>query len=224
MSSFIYKILGLTFLLSFAVSASAIKEKKKEVKYVPLYQGIHIGLNLSPVQALYSDNWNASIKADVNLKNKYLPTLEVGCTNFNKTNDGGINFTSLGRFLKAGVNLPLNMSGDKAENMFFVGAHCGFSAFSYDLNDLAYTTNYWGGSSNVSSLQNEKAIASWLELVVGVRVQVAGPISLGWTAQYKTIMHVSNGKNSIPPYIPGYGLNVDPMPGIVFHIYYRLPL
>jgi len=222
MSTYSYKLFFLTFLLSFAVSASAIKVKKKEVKQVPLYQGVQIGLNLSPVQALYSDNWNASIKADANLKNKYLPTLEVGLTNFNRTSEAGIHFTSSGKYMKVGVNLPLSISGEKAEDMFFVGAHFGFSAFTYDLKDLSYTKSYWGNGS-VTSFNNEKSMAGWLEFVTGVRVQVAGPVSLGWTAQYKMILHASKGKNSIPPYIPGYGLNASSMPGIDLHLYYRLP-
>jgi hypothetical protein len=223
MSSYTYKFLCLTFLLSLAVSASAIMKKKEKVKYVPLYQGVQIGLNLSPLQALYSDNWSASIKADVNLRNKYLPTLEAGITNFNKTNDAGIHFTSLGKWITAGVNLPISISGKRAEDLFFVGAHYGFSAFSYNLKNLSYISNYWGTTSPVTSLTNEKAMAGWLEVVAGVRIQISGPVSLGWTVQYKTTMHVSNGKNSVPGYIPGYGLNVDPRPSLALHVYYRLP-
>ena len=210
------------FLLSMTVSISAVDKKKEEVKEVPLYQGIQIGLDLfSPMQALYSNTWGAGIKADINLKNKYFPTIEVGFTNLDKISDAGIHCNFSGQYFKAGVNIPLSIFGEKAENMFFAGAHYGFSAFTYNLENLNYSGNYWG--SSVSSFQNEKAVAGWIEIVAGVRVLVLGPISMGWTLQYKSTLHVSNGENSIPPYIPGYGLNIKPMAGMAFHLYYRLP-
>jgi len=206
---------------SFATATAAEVKKEVPVK-IPLYQGVQIGLDiLSPARLLYSDSWGAGIKADVNLKNKYFPTLEVGFAKVDKASENLIRCTSSGQYFKAGLNIPLSLNGEKAENLFFTGAHYGFSAFSYDLNNLSYYGNYWG--SSVSSFQNEKAVVGWIELVAGVRVKIIGPVSLGWTAQYKSTLHISNGKNSIPPFIPGYGSNVKPNAGMVFHLYYKLP-
>lgn len=223
MSSSTYKILLLGLLLPMVLSASAADKKKKATIDIPLYQGIQIGIDvLSPAKLLLSDSYGASVKADINLKNKYFPTLEVGYANYDKTSDAGIHFTSSGQYIKFGVNKALSSNGDRAENMFFAGAHYGFSAFSYNLDNLIYNQNYWG-NSDVTSFRNEKAAVGWIELVTGVRVNVAGPISLGWTAQYKSTLHVSKGDNSIPAYIPGYGHNVKPNVTMAFHLYYRLP-
>lgn len=205
----------------FSVSAADDKKKKKDVD-IPLYQGVQIGLDfISPARSLFSDSYGASVKADVNLRNAYFPTIEVGYAKLDKTSEGGIHFTSNGQYLKLGVNKSLSYNGAKAENMFFAGAHYGFTAFSYDLDNLTYTQNYWG--NDLTSLHNQKANAGWIELIAGVRVQLLGPLSLGWTFQYKSTLHVSNGANSIPAYIPGYGENVKPNTGIAFHIYYKLP-
>jgi len=223
MSSSTFKLFLVCLLLPafFSVSAADDKKKKKDI-YIPLYQGVQVGFDfISPASSLFSDSYGASVKADVNLKNSYFPTLEVGFVNLDKTSDSDIHFTSNGQYIKLGVNKCLSYNGTKAENMFFAGAHYGFSAFSYDLNNLTYTQNYWGNDQ--TSFTDQNSVAGWIELVAGVRVQLAGPFSLGWTFQYKSTLHVSNGENSIPAYIPGYGENVKPNAGIAFHLYYKLP-
>lgn len=225
MSSFTYKQLFLFLLLPMAISLTAANDqskKKKEMPNIPLYQGIQLGVDMaSPVKSLFSDSYGAAIKADVNLKNKYFPTLEIGSAHTDKTNENGTHFTSTGNYIKLGINKALSYRGSKAENLFFAGAHYGFTSFSYNLDNLYFFQKYWG--NDLTNFQNEKAVAGWVELVAGVRIQVLGPVSMGWTVQYKSTLHVSNGENSIPSYIPGYGENVKPNGGIALHLYYKLP-
>jgi len=225
MSSSIYKTLFLCLILPATLSVSATDKKKKEdVVKVPLYQGIQIGFDLvSPASYLISNSYGAGIKADINLWNKYFPTVEFGYADFDKSSKDGINCTSSGQYFKVGINKALSYRGSKAEDLFFAGIHYGFSSFSYNLDNLVYYPNYWKNNSDITSLEDQKAITGWIELTAGVRIQVHGPISLGWTAQYKSTMHVSNGENSIPAYIPGYGENFKPKLGIAFYLYYKLP-
>jgi len=222
MSFSTYKLFFLCLLLPITFLASAADKKKEEAIFIPLYQGIQVGIDIiSPVKYFISDTYGASVKADVNLKNKYLPTVEVGFAKYDKTSDAGNHCTSFGQYFKLGVNKILSYSKPKAENVFFVGAHYGFSAFTYNLDNLTFNQNYWGNYE--ASFQNEKSVAGWIELVVGVRVKVLGPISLGWSGQYKSTLHVSDGANSIPAYIPGYGQNIKPNAAMAFHLYYKLP-
>ncbi|MCK9311591.1 MAG: DUF6048 family protein [Bacteroidales bacterium] len=223
MSSSIYKTLFLCLVLPTTISVSAAEKKKEEVVKVPLYQGIQIGFDLvSPASYLISDSYGVDIKADINLWNKYFPTVELGYADFDKTSEDGINCTSSGQYFKVGINKALSYRGNKAEDLFFAGIHYGFSSFSYNLDNLVYYPNYWG-YDNITSFQDQEATTGWIELVAGVRIQIIGPISLGWTAQYKSTLHVSDGRNSIPAYIPGYGENFKPKLGMAFHLYYRLP-
>jgi len=216
------KLFFLSLLLPVTFLASAADKIKEEAINIPLYQGVQVGIDIySPMKFFISDTYGASVKADVNLKNKYLPTIEVGFAQYDKTSDAGNHCTSSGQYFKLGVNKILSQNGPKAENIFFAGAHYGFSAFSYSLDNLTFNQNYWGNYE--ASFLNEKSVVGWIELVVGVRVQVMGPISLGWSGQYKSALHVSNGANSIPAYIPGYGQNVKPNAAMAFHLYYKLP-
>ncbi|MDD4921204.1 MAG: DUF6048 family protein [Bacteroidales bacterium] len=224
MSSSTYKTLLFCLFFPMTFSVSAADKKKEKAIDIPLYQGIQIGFDvIPPLGRISSDNYGAGIKADINLKNKYFPTLEVGFAHFDKTSDLGINCTSSGQYIKIGVNKALSYNENKAENLFFAGAHYGFSSFSYNLDNLVYFPGYWGSNIPFSSIHDEKAVAGWIELVAGVRVNVLGPVSLGWTAQYKSTLNVTNGSNSTPAYIPGYGQNFKPKMGIALHLYYKLP-
>lgn len=223
MSSSIYKSITVICLLTTTLAGWAADDKKDKKPFIPLYQGVNIGVELSqPARMFLSDSWGYSLKADVNLKNKYFPTLEAGLSDFDKSSESGIQFASRGAYFKIGVNTPLSVNGLKAENMFYVGLHYAISSFNYDLKNLTFREGYWGEYIN-NSFENEKATAGWLEGAVGVRVQVSGPISLGWGVQYKSTIHIKNGDHSIPPYIPGYGLNTKPGIGINAHLYYKLP-
>jgi hypothetical protein len=213
----------IALLLSMAFSLAAADKKKEEAKKIPLYQGVTIGIDLGkPVVGLFSPTKGIAVKADVNLKNSYFPTIEIGHLSYDKTAESGLNCLSSGPYFKIGVNKALSYKGDKAENMFFVGAHYGFSAFSYSLHDLVWHDTYW--TNTTTSINNQKAAGGWIELEAGVRVQVWGPLSLGWSGQYKSMLHLSEGSSSTPAYIPGYGEYLKPITGLTFHLYYRLPL
>lgn len=189
---------------------------------VPFYQGMQLGLEFGGgLNHLISDNWSAAANLDLNIKNKLLPTLEVGRAHLEKVGETGIGFSTTGSFIKAGFNKPIIYNA-LSRDIFYVGLHYGFSAFNYDLTNLTFSGGYWGQPA-ATSLLNEHASAGWLDAVAGVRVKVFGPFSLGWSIHYRSVLHVRNGSSSVPQFIPGYGQNVKPYAGINAHIYYKLP-
>lgn len=220
-SSFKYGVLAALLFLSLPLTA--VDKKKEPAVVIPTYQGINLGVELGrPLLGLLSNNKGYSAKVDVNLKNTWFPTFEMGYASYDKTAESGAQCLASGTYFKLGANKSLVYLGDKAENVFYAGAHYGFSAFSYTLNNLSWYSNYWGDNA-LTNLTDQRGIVGWLELTVGVRVDVWGPISLGWSGQYKSTLHVSGGATSDPPYIPGYGENLKPMAGLALHLYYKLP-
>lgn len=223
MSSSTYKHILLSYLLLVGGIVLAADKKKDKIQKYPLYQGLNIGIELiQPASGLLSNQYGFSGKIDANLRNTYFPTFELGYSQLNRTALNGMNGQASGTFFKIGLNKSLAFLGDKAENMFFAGAHYGFSAFSYDVTQLQWSDQYWGNNSTTSFL-NQSGNAGWLELAVGVRVAIMGPFSLGWTGQYKSTLHVSNNANGLPLLIPGYGEFLKPQLGLALHLYYRLP-
>lgn len=210
-------------MLLFVQLLQAVDKKKEPVPEIPTYQGIHLGLEFGkPLLGLFSTDKGYSMKADVNLKNTWFPTLEVGYGSFDRTAESGMRCLASGTYFKLGVNKSLSYLGAKAENMFYAGAHYGLSSFNYTLNNLDWYDNYWGANA-LTNLVDQPGLVGWLELTVGVRVNVWGPFSLGWSGQYKSTLHVSGGDTSDPAYIPGYGANLKPMAGLALHLYYELP-
>jgi hypothetical protein len=223
MSGSFFKYGLLASLLLLASSLKAADKKKQPEVQIPTYQGIQLGLELGkPLLGLLSTDKGYSLKADVNLKNTWFPTLEVGYGSYDRTAESGMQCLSGGSYLKVGVNKSLAYLGDHAENMFYAGAHYGFSAFTYSLHNLTWYPNYWG-DNNLTDMTGQTGVVGWLELTVGVRVNVLGPLSMGWSGQYKSTLHVSGSSMSDPAYIPGYGQNLKPMAGLALHLYYKLP-
>jgi len=223
MSGFTFKYGLLATALFLSITLSASDKKKEPVVIIPTYQGVNVGVELGkPLLGLLSNDKGYSVKADVNLKNTWFPTVEVGYSSYDKTAESGTRCLASGNYIKVGLNKSLVYLGDKAQNIFYAGAHYGFSSFKYTLNNLSWYPNYWGGNA-LTNLTNQHGVVGWLELTVGVRVDVFGPFSLGWSGQYKSTLHVSGGATSNPAYIPGYGENLKPMTGLELHLYYKLP-
>lgn len=214
------KYLLLCLLIFTSTTASSIEKQKTPKKTYP-FKGINIGLELGkPALSLFTKNSGLSGKMDINLGNKYFPTVEMGRVVLDKTSADGNFCNSRGLYWKVGVNQALAVLGKKAENMFYAGAHLGFSAFTYDLRGSNPFDTYWG--SNTLSVDHLKGNATWLDLTVGVRVAIKGPISLGWSGHYRSTLLQSKNDFGHPILIPGYGENLKPQTGLSFHLYYRL--
>lgn len=238
MSSSIYKILIAILLLVSSLEVQAISlpaggtsstgagtgapKKRPKKENVPLYQGINIGTDLlQPFGLLINKSGGYCVKGDINLKNSFFPSLEFGYSDINKTFKSGIHCLASGSYGKVGLNIPITSSGAKAENMFFIGLHYGLATVKYDLNNLFFSDSYWENS--VTSFSNQKALVGWYEGTVGLRVQIIGPISMGWAVQYKSPLNVKYGTNSNPAYVPGYGQFNDPNVTLNANLYYKLP-
>jgi len=212
----------LTLLAALICLTGPLYAKKKAPKAeVPFYRGINLGVEFGgSAMSLFSDSWSASAKLDLNIKNAYLPTLEIGQARLDKVGATGINYTASGPFFKLGLNLPISSHGPKAEDLFYVGLHYGFSPFTYQLSQLTYSGGYWGQPSQ-TTINDQHGFAGWADAVAGVRVNILGPLSLGWSLHYRSLIHVSDGSQSTPAYIPGYGQNVKPNAAINTHLYFR---
>lgn len=219
MSRFIFSFLTLSVLSLTALAQTKPKEPKDSV----LYHGTQLGISLiEPINGLFSDTWGSSVQLDFNLLNRFFPLIELGYAQARLQNEQQTQSDSRGLYLRAGINLPLAIEGENAENQFFVGARFGFSSFDYSIIGGQFQDSYWR-QNYTTDFPDEHALASWGELIVGLRIQLAGPISLGWSGRMKTTFNIRNGAHSVPAYIPGYGRNKQPMYDLMLHLYYRLP-
>lgn len=113
-------------------------------------------------------------------------------------------YTNNGYFLNGGANLNLTKYRKPTDrDIFFVGLHYGFSRFTQEAPRIELE-NAWGKYS--TSVDKERLSASWVEVAMGLKAEVAKNIFIGWTGEAKILSHV--GSSTIEPYnIPGFGKN-----------------
>lgn len=212
------------------------KEKTlPEVDY-PLMNGIDVGVDiLSPIlKAFGSDFMSAEAMVDVNLYNRFFPTVEVGYGGGKAINDYDVSIKASAPFFRLGIDY--NTLWKKAHgNLLLVGLRYGFSSGKYDvvvpdLTDPDYTggakqTNLidpiWGDITNYAH-EGMKHTMHWVEFTVGIRANVAKRIKMGLMLRIKHKLKASVDTYGDPYYIPGYGRYKSNNTGITYSIIYQL--
>ena len=202
---------------------AAPKEKPKAEWDSIAFHGAYLGVDLvSAGQIALGQNGKINLQVDVNLYNRLNPCLEVGYASFDISNQNETRSYGQGFYSKVGLNLPISKYGPHAENQFFAGLRYAYSRFNYQLENVQFNASYWEDAYCVD-LHNQRAGGHWLEIDVGMRTNVWGPISLGWTLTLKRRLAVNNASASAPAFIPAYGPNRESNQAFSFSLYYLLP-
>ncbi|MDE6134008.1 MAG: hypothetical protein K2F79_00335, partial [Muribaculaceae bacterium] len=157
------------------------------------------------------------------LHNRYKPVIEIGLGTANAT-PSGMNYTyrsPTSVYFKIGANYNF-LYNSNPDYSFFAGLHYGISPFSYSVTDISLDSPYWD-ETQIFSIPSRRVTAGWLEVSIGLRVKLWGPISAGWSLAYKARLHESRSAYGQPWYIPGYGSRSNPLGGS-FSISYTIPM
>jgi hypothetical protein len=189
----------------------------------PLLNSVSVGLNFFDAIMCLAGQKHSSfdVWADLSLHNWFFPVVEAGVGFASKTPDSG-NFTYKGKpsvYVKAGLNYNF-LYKSNPDYQGFIGLRGCFSSFSYDVNDVTISNDYWG-ESNRFDITSQRASAFYGQFLVGIKVKILGNVSMGWTGRYNFKFHVSPGANGDPWFIPGYGTS---RLNATFSICYTIPL
>ncbi|MEF2644477.1 MAG: DUF6048 family protein [Paramuribaculum sp.] len=206
------------------VDSTANDKELKRMKY-PLLESVSVGLNIwDPVMRLLGQHYGgADVWAELSLHNRYKPVVEFGLGACNDTPDGQ-NYTfktKLAPYFRLGMNYNMFFNNTPAYQLN-VGVRYGFTTFNYSVENIDITNDYWGEQETIE-IPSQHCTAGFFEFIAGVRVKIAGPISLGWNVKYHALLHESNSPQGKPMYIPGYGKRGGSFSGS-FSIIYTLPL
>lgn len=197
--------------------------KVAKMKY-PLLVDCTVGVDIwDPVMRIFGQNHGiTTFKADVNMHNRYFPTLEVGLGNAsNAPDDKNFHYVSpLSVFFKIGAdyNFIFNSNPDYK---FFAGVRYGFAPFKWGLQSATPAPGYWGETPPFA-ISNVAATAGYFEFGLGLRVKLWRNISAGWTIKYHALLHESTNPVGKPWYIPGYGTRGQAITGS-FTVSYTIP-
>ena len=191
-----------------------------KMKY-PIFVGVTAGVDIMDgLMRIFGQKYGlAGATVSANLHNRYFPTVDVGLGLASDT-PKTMNYTyksPLGVYFRIGgdYNFLYNSNPDYK---FMACLRYGFSSFSFRLTDITLDSPYWGQEASFD-IPTQRPLYGWMELCVGLRVKIWGPLSAGWTVKYHQILHHSATPHGQPWYIPGYGTRTSTL-ALGFNFYW----
>ena len=212
-------------------------EDKEPKEFVPFYNGIYWGVDIYGLGAKVfgGDFLSSEVSVGVNLKNKFIPTVELGLGTTDTWSDNGINYKSTAPYFKIGVDYNTMANKKDKSSFLYVGLRYGFSPITYDIYSLGIKDPIYGGEVSNPALEDfiwdktvpydhpgQKATVQWFEAVVGVNVKIYKSFHMGWSARMKWRVAESISEYGNPWYVPGFGKYNKSNLGITYSLIYKL--
>ncbi len=230
-SYFISFLMSLLVCVSVHAQNDSIVNTANDSVKVKQQYGLRAGGDISKlIRTSIDDKYTGfEVNADYRLKQNLYVAGELGIEEKNTINDY-LNVTSSGSYLKAGIDYNLYRNWLDMENMVYTGFRIGASTFSQTLNSFSvYSTNqYWQpqySSSDSQKFNNLSAI--WVELIIGIKVELFNNLYLGLNAQLKGLVNETEPNNFQNIYIPGFNKTYDSSKigvGYGYTLSYLIPL
>lgn len=205
--------------------SSAIKAEKKKMAY-PLIYAASVGVDIwNPVMRAFGQKYGlADFSAQLSMHNRYIVVAETGLGLADNT-PAANNFTyksPLSWYIKLGADYNFFYNADSPDYQFLAGLRFGLSPFTFNVAGITIDPGYWGEAAH-PTIPSQQVTAGWIEVALGLRVKLWGPISAGWTFRFHSLLAETKSPYGQPWYIPGYGSRHGAITGS-FSIFYTLPL
>ncbi len=190
----------------------------------PLFYATAVSVDIwDPVMRLFGQHYGLiEFSGELNLHNRYIPVVEVGLGQSDYTPDDN-NYTyrvPLTPYFRIGCNYNF-IYNSNPDYMAFAGLRFGWTRFSYEVNDVTLSSDYWGESTTFN-LPRQTCSFTYLQVLFGIRVKVFKNVSMGWCVRYKAKLRESDNTYGAPWYIPGYGSRNGAITGS-FAVTYTIP-
>lgn len=199
-------------------------EEKAPVEYAyPLLNDVSLSVNVfEPAMQLFGwqhADYEAMLTAD--LHHRFMPHVVAGMGYCDERSDDQVRFhTKATPYLKLGCYYNFKFNSPTPADYYAVFARYGASSSHADISGMTYTDGYWPdyGPQSLSRIHYR---CHWLEVGGSIRVQVAGPLSLGWDLYVKPLIRKAGSEVGKPYFVPGYGVTSSKF-GFGFHAIYSL--
>jgi hypothetical protein len=192
--------------------------------------GLRVGIDMaSLIRTAIDDEYSGfQILADFRLTNKLYLAAELGNENLDATTDR-IDYETSGSFFKGGVDYNFYQNWLDMDNMIYGGVRLGYANMTQTLNRFEYNTNntYFTEPSIFETREFTGLSTLWLEIQLGIKVEVLNNLYLIANVQLKRLITESQPDNFDNLYVPGFGRTYDTGEigaGYSYGIMYRVPL
>lgn len=218
------------------------KQKKDEAPKdtIPLFNGAYVGIDLFGIgnNLFGGDAISAEVSLVANIKNLFLPTLELGYGATDAWNETGIHYKAAAPYFRIGVDYNTMAKKRDKRSYLYVGLRYGFTSFKYDVSSLpvhdpVWNDNIgnpsvmdpiWGGETLPYNHPGMTSTVHWFELLAGVKVNIYKNFSMGWAVRMKYKLSGTTSEYGNPWYVPGYGAFKSSNIGVTYSLIYNLPI
>ena len=187
--------------------------------------GPRIGIDLARFAYFFADpsQPGAELSVDVELFKNVYPVFELGYSQLSDNRDL-FDYSSKGMYARAGLDYDFSPPKDRSEHhSMSIGFRYGISPFSHQAHNAIIPGDYWGDYL-LDSYENS-LVGNWLELVGGVKTEVASNFFLGWSVRYKILFNPEMDPLMKPQLVPGYGnASADRGFGFSYSMLYKITL
>lgn len=191
--------------------------------------GLRLGIDLTkPVRSFLEENYQGlELKGDYRLYEDLYLAAEIG-NEQNVISEVNVTASAKGSYIKLGANYNVYENWAGMQNLIFVGLRYGFATFSSELQEYSiYTTNpYFEPDIRTEGREFNNLTAGWVEVQLGVKVEVLNNVYLGTHLQLKRMVNETQPNNFDNLYIPGFNRTYDESTwgvGYGYSISYLLP-
>lgn len=221
-------LISLTFLNSSSIFGQA-EQRQDTVQYREKF-GLRVGIDLSkPLRTILDDDYRGmEIKGDYRIYEDYYLAAEIG-NERNVISEENVTASASGSYIKLGADYNAYDNWRGMQNLIYVGLRYAFSSFSSELhNYTVYTRNpYFEPDTRSPSQEFNNLTANWVELQLGIKVEVLNNLYLGTHVELKRRIGQSAPGNFDNLYIPGFNRTYDESSigvGYGYSISYLIPL
>lgn len=168
--------------------------------------GLRVGIDLyNPINSFFNeDRKGLEIVGDYRISKRIFIATEFGYIE-NKGSEDFFNFTTNGQYIKAGADFNAYKNWIGMENMIFVGVRYGFSTFYQTLNDYKINADPFLPEETIpSGTKYDNLSASWIEFVIGMKVEVLHNVFLGFSFRGNQLISSKEPDNFKNLFIPGF--------------------
>ncbi len=176
--------------------------------------GLRAGIDISKlIRTAADDDYSGfEIVGDYRFYKKFYIAAEIGNESLVRDEEN-ISVEGKGSYIRAGIDYNAYDNWYGMQNSVYVGLRYGFSTFDQTLNDYTIFTgtNYFGPNVITEPIEGEGdgLNASWLELVMGVEVEIINNLYMGASVSLRSLISEKTPERYDNLYIPGFGKTND---------------